>query len=154
MQERWDDGIPRCSRDCHKDGVQVRCVTPKRWMAQPRLAKNNMRGATATAAPTAQVAKISPNGSAIIESVKILKSIKGIYHILSLVLSAVDTSCVEHEPSFRNNVKSSSHVSRRQLPKMHRNCTDTVRAHPVKAPMEGSKVEADAISTTLSGVMP
>lgn len=75
MPERWDDGIPRCSRDCHKDGVQVRCVTPKRWMAQPRLAKNNMRGATATAAPTAQVAKISPNGSAIIESVKILKSI-------------------------------------------------------------------------------
>ena len=51
---------PRRSRDCHKDGVQVTCVTAKRWIAHPRFAKNSMRGATATVAPPAHVAKISP----------------------------------------------------------------------------------------------
>ena len=84
MPERWDtkvlQGLPQGRR-----AGEMR--HPKRWMAQPRLAKNNMRGATATAAPTAQVAKISPNGSAIIESVKILKSIKGIYHWCYLLLT-------------------------------------------------------------------
>ena len=58
--ENWLNSSTKRSRDCHRDGVQVTCVTSRRSMAQPRFAKNSIRGATATVPPTAQVAKMSP----------------------------------------------------------------------------------------------